>query len=100
MVAYYEEVTAAVGDGKQVSNRLSDLVMGALNERKEEIDQFPITARRFAEFMKATASVNQQDRRDVFKHMLRTRIGRRDGDGGARHQVGRSTSTKARCGKR
>lgn len=70
MVAYYEQVTAAVGDGKQVSNRLSDLVMGALNERKEEIDQFPVTAPKFAEFMKATATANQQDRRDVFKHIL------------------------------
>ncbi|HEX3149254.1 MAG TPA: Asp-tRNA(Asn)/Glu-tRNA(Gln) amidotransferase subunit GatB [Gemmataceae bacterium] len=70
MVSYYEQVTAAVGDGKQVSNRLSDLVMGALNERKEEIDQFPVTAPKFAEFMKATATANQQDRRDVFKHIL------------------------------
>ncbi|MBO0699229.1 MAG: Asp-tRNA(Asn)/Glu-tRNA(Gln) amidotransferase subunit GatB [Zavarzinella sp.] len=70
MVTYYEQVTNAVGDAKQVSNRLSDLVMGALNERKEEIDQFPITAPKFAAFMKATATANQQDRRDVFKHML------------------------------
>ena len=70
MVAYYEEVTAAVGDGKQVSNRLSDLVMGALNERGEEIDQFPISARKFADFMKATATAHQQNRRDVFNHML------------------------------
>jgi aspartyl-tRNA(Asn)/glutamyl-tRNA(Gln) amidotransferase subunit B len=70
MVAYYEEVTAAVGDGKQVSNRLSDLVLGSLNERKEEIDQFPITAPKFADFLKQTAAANQQDRREVFKHML------------------------------
>lgn len=70
MVKYYETVTAAVGDGKQVINRMSDLVMGALNERKEEIDQFPINADKFADFMKKTASINQQDRRDVFKHML------------------------------
>jgi aspartyl-tRNA(Asn)/glutamyl-tRNA(Gln) amidotransferase subunit B len=70
MVAYYEQVTAAVGDPKQVMNRLSDLVMGALNERKEEIDRFPVTAPKFVEFMRVTACVNQQDRRDVFKHML------------------------------
>src|SRR4051812_17651067 len=70
MVAYYEQVTNAVGDAKQVMNRLSDLVMGALNERREEVDQFPITAPRFAAFLKATATANQQDRRDVFKHML------------------------------
>jgi aspartyl-tRNA(Asn)/glutamyl-tRNA(Gln) amidotransferase subunit B len=70
MVAYYEQVTAAVGDPKQVMNRLSDLVMGALNERKEEIDRFPVTAPKFADFLKATAKNNQQERRDVFKHML------------------------------
>ena len=70
MVAYYEQVTAAIGDGKQVSNRISDLVMGALNERKEEIDQFPITAPKFADFLKQTSGGNQQDRRDLFKYML------------------------------
>jgi aspartyl-tRNA(Asn)/glutamyl-tRNA(Gln) amidotransferase subunit B len=70
MVAYYEEVTAAIGDGKQVSNRLSDLVLGALNERKQEINEFPITAPKFADFLKKTAGINQQDRRDVFKSML------------------------------
>lgn len=70
MVAYYEQAAAAVGDPKQVMNRLSDLVMGALNERKEEIDQFPIPAAKFAAFVCATVTANQQDRRDVFKHML------------------------------
>jgi aspartyl-tRNA(Asn)/glutamyl-tRNA(Gln) amidotransferase subunit B len=70
MVSYYERVTAEVGDGKQVSNRLSDLVLGTLNERKEEIDQFPISATKFATFLKDTNGINQQDRRDVFKYML------------------------------
>ena len=70
MVAYYEQVTAAVGDAKQVMNRLSDLVIGALNERNEEIDRFPIHAPRFIDFVQKTARVPQQDRRDVFKHML------------------------------
>lgn len=72
MVAYFEHVASEVGDGKQVSNRLSDLVMGALNARKEEIDQFPIDAAKFADFMKKTATVNQQDRRDIFENMLNT----------------------------
>src|SRR4029077_17409852 len=65
MVAYYEEVTAAVGDAKQGMNRLSDLVMGALNDRKEEIDQFPISAPRFIDFLQKTAKAPQQDRREV-----------------------------------
>ncbi len=54
MVAYYEQVTVAVGDAKQVMNRLSDLVMGALNERNIEIDQFPIHAPRFIDFVQKT----------------------------------------------
>jgi aspartyl-tRNA(Asn)/glutamyl-tRNA(Gln) amidotransferase subunit B len=70
MVAYYEDAAKVVGDPKQVMNRLSDLVMGALNERKEEIDQFPMAASKFAEFLKATAKANQQDRRDVFKYIV------------------------------
>jgi aspartyl-tRNA(Asn)/glutamyl-tRNA(Gln) amidotransferase subunit B len=70
MVAYYEELAAAVGDPKQAMNRLSDLVLGALNERKEEIDQFSVTAAKFAAFLKATAGIPQQDRRDVFKHVV------------------------------
>ncbi|WP_020472552.1 Asp-tRNA(Asn)/Glu-tRNA(Gln) amidotransferase subunit GatB [Zavarzinella formosa] len=70
MVTYYEEVTAVIGDGKQVINRMSDLVMGALNDRKEEIDQFPLSSQTFADFMKKTASITQQGRRDVFNHML------------------------------
>jgi aspartyl-tRNA(Asn)/glutamyl-tRNA(Gln) amidotransferase subunit B len=70
MVAYFEQVTSVIGDGKQVSNRLSDLVMGALNERREEIDEFPIKAPSFADFLKKTAGITQQDRRDIFKHIL------------------------------
>jgi aspartyl-tRNA(Asn)/glutamyl-tRNA(Gln) amidotransferase subunit B len=70
MVAYYQQVTAAVGDAKQVMNRMSDLVMGALNDRNEEIDQFPIHAPRFIDFLQKTTKIPQQDRRDVFKHML------------------------------
>ena len=70
MVAYYQELAAAVGDPKQAMNRLSDLVLGALNERKEEIDRFPVAAPKFAAFLKATSGIPQQDRRDVFKYVL------------------------------
>jgi aspartyl-tRNA(Asn)/glutamyl-tRNA(Gln) amidotransferase subunit B len=70
MVAYYEQVATAVGDGKQAANRLSDFVLSALNERKEEIDQFPVSAAAFADFLKQTAGIAQQDRRGVFQHML------------------------------
>ena len=68
-VAYFEAVAKAVGDGKTAANRMSDLVYPALAERKEEIEAFPMSAAKFAEFLKG-ASANSQDRRDVFKAML------------------------------
>jgi aspartyl-tRNA(Asn)/glutamyl-tRNA(Gln) amidotransferase subunit B len=68
-VAYFETVAKAAGDGKTAANRMSDLIYPALAERKEEIEDFPITAPKFAEFLKG-APTNSQDRRDVFKLML------------------------------
>ena len=53
-VAYFEAVAKAVGDGKAAANRISDLVYPALSERKLEIDAFPVTAAKFAEFLKET----------------------------------------------
>jgi aspartyl-tRNA(Asn)/glutamyl-tRNA(Gln) amidotransferase subunit B len=70
LVAYFEAVAAALGDGKQASNRLSDLVFPALSERGGEVEAFPIDAAGFAEFVKGTASLNKQDRLDVFKVVL------------------------------
>jgi aspartyl-tRNA(Asn)/glutamyl-tRNA(Gln) amidotransferase subunit B len=70
MVAYFEAVAAAVGDGKAAANRLSDLVFPALSERNEEIGDFPIPAEGFAAFVKATAPVGQDPRRKAFAHML------------------------------
>jgi aspartyl-tRNA(Asn)/glutamyl-tRNA(Gln) amidotransferase subunit B len=70
MVAYFETVAAALGDGKQASNRLSDLVFPALSDRKEEIDAFPVSAAAFADFLKKTAPLAKQDRLDLFAHML------------------------------
>jgi aspartyl-tRNA(Asn)/glutamyl-tRNA(Gln) amidotransferase subunit B len=70
MVAYFEAVAAALGDGKQASNRLSDLVFPALSDRKEEIDAFPVSAAAFADFLKKTSSLAKQDRLDLFAHML------------------------------
>lgn len=70
-VAYFEEVAQGLGgDGRQAYNRISDLVFPALSERKEEIDQFPIRANLFAEFVKKTASIPQDPRRKTFNRML------------------------------
>ncbi len=70
MVAYFEAVAAALGDGKAAANRISDLVYPALTERNEEIDEFPVTAVTYSDFVKRTAALNKQDRVDLFKFML------------------------------
>jgi aspartyl-tRNA(Asn)/glutamyl-tRNA(Gln) amidotransferase subunit B len=70
LVAYFEAVAAALGDGKQASNRLSDLVFPALTDRKEEIDALPVPAAAFADFLKKTATLAKQDRLDLFAHVL------------------------------
>jgi|SRR5579883_2934518 len=75
MVAYFEAVAAAVGDGKAAANRLSDLVYPALSERKEEINEFPIPAAGFAEFLRETGPLSKQDRVDLMKHMLEAGVG-------------------------
>jgi aspartyl-tRNA(Asn)/glutamyl-tRNA(Gln) amidotransferase subunit B len=69
-VAYFEAVAKAIGDGKAVANRMSDLVYPALSERKLEIEAFPLSATRFAEFLKESGPLSKQDRVDLLKHML------------------------------
>jgi aspartyl-tRNA(Asn)/glutamyl-tRNA(Gln) amidotransferase subunit B len=70
MVAYFEAVAAAVGDGKKAANRISDLIFPRLSARKEEIDDFPIRATAFTEFLKATETIGQDPRRKAFEYML------------------------------
>jgi aspartyl-tRNA(Asn)/glutamyl-tRNA(Gln) amidotransferase subunit B len=70
MVAYFEAVAKALNDGKAASNRLSDLVYPALTERHEEIEQFPMTATAFADFVKGTGSLAKMDRTAVFNTMV------------------------------
>jgi aspartyl-tRNA(Asn)/glutamyl-tRNA(Gln) amidotransferase subunit B len=69
-VAYFEEVAAAVGDGKLSADRISDLVFPALTNRQEEIADFPIRPATFADFLKKTAPIGQDPRRKAFEHML------------------------------
>jgi aspartyl-tRNA(Asn)/glutamyl-tRNA(Gln) amidotransferase subunit B len=69
VVAYFEAVAKAVGDGKAAANRMSDLIYPALAERKEEIGDFPLSAAAFTDLVK-NGPANSQDRRDVFKLML------------------------------
>ncbi len=70
MVSYFEAVAATLGDGKAAANRISDLVYPALAERNEEIEEFPVNAATYSDFVKRTAALNKQDRVDLFKFML------------------------------
>jgi aspartyl-tRNA(Asn)/glutamyl-tRNA(Gln) amidotransferase subunit B len=70
VVAYFEAVAAALGDGKTAANRMSDLIYPALADRKEEIDAFPIPADVFGRFLRETAASGQDPRRKTFAHML------------------------------
>jgi aspartyl-tRNA(Asn)/glutamyl-tRNA(Gln) amidotransferase subunit B len=82
-VAYFEAVAAAVGDGKTAANRMSDLVYPAIGERKEEIDQFPLDAAKFADFLTGTASLSSQDRRAVLAVVLEKGVGVEEAKKGA-----------------
>ena len=78
LVAYFEAVAKASGDGKAAANRLSDLVYPALAERHEEIEAFPMKPEGFAEFLKGTASLAKMDRSAVFAVMLDKGVGLAD----------------------
>jgi aspartyl-tRNA(Asn)/glutamyl-tRNA(Gln) amidotransferase subunit B len=75
MVAFFETVAKALGDGKAAANRISDLVFPAMTERKEEIGEFPIAADAYADFVKKTGPLSKQDRVDLFAHMLEHAVG-------------------------
>jgi aspartyl-tRNA(Asn)/glutamyl-tRNA(Gln) amidotransferase subunit B len=70
VVAYFEAVAAAVGDGSTAAKRMSDLVFSALSARGEEIGAFPVSAAAFADFVRRTAPLTKQDRVDLLGHML------------------------------
>ncbi len=75
LVNYYETVAGKIGDGKAVCNRISDLVFPALTTRSEEIDQFPINADTFTDFLKQTSTAGQDPRRKAFEYMLENSVG-------------------------
>jgi aspartyl-tRNA(Asn)/glutamyl-tRNA(Gln) amidotransferase subunit B len=71
-VAYFEEVAQASGDAKAAANWVSNEVLAALNDRKQAIADFPLTADRLAGLIreaKATG-LNKQRAREVYAHML------------------------------
>jgi aspartyl-tRNA(Asn)/glutamyl-tRNA(Gln) amidotransferase subunit B len=71
-VSYFEEAAKASGDAKAIANWTTNEVLSSLNERKQSIAEFPLTAARLAGFVKETksAGLNKQRARDVYVHML------------------------------
>jgi aspartyl-tRNA(Asn)/glutamyl-tRNA(Gln) amidotransferase subunit B len=72
-VAYFEaSAAAASGDAKAVANWATNEVLASLNERKESLADFPITAAKLAGLVVEVknAGLNKQRARDVYNHML------------------------------
>ncbi|HTK75051.1 MAG TPA: Asp-tRNA(Asn)/Glu-tRNA(Gln) amidotransferase subunit GatB [Gemmataceae bacterium] len=71
-VSYFEEAARASGDAKAVANWTTNEVLSSLNERKQSIAEFPLTAARLGGFVRETksAGLNKQRARDVYAHML------------------------------
>jgi aspartyl-tRNA(Asn)/glutamyl-tRNA(Gln) amidotransferase subunit B len=71
-VAYFEAAAAASGDAKAVANWATNEVLSSLNERKQELAAFPMTADKLAGLVTEVkaAGLNKQRARDVYAHML------------------------------
>jgi aspartyl-tRNA(Asn)/glutamyl-tRNA(Gln) amidotransferase subunit B len=71
-VAYFETAAAASGDAKAVANWATNEVLASLNERNQELADFPITAEKLAGLVTEvkSAGLNKQRARDVYAHML------------------------------
>jgi aspartyl-tRNA(Asn)/glutamyl-tRNA(Gln) amidotransferase subunit B len=71
-VAYYEDAATIGGDAKAAANWATNEVLSSLNERQQDVGEFPITAQRLAGLVTEVrkAGLNKQRARDVYQHML------------------------------
>ena len=71
-VATFEEVARLTGDAKAASNWLTNQVLATLNERKQEIAAFPLSAGRLAELLNEVrdSGMNAQRAREVYGCMV------------------------------
>ncbi len=71
-VAYFEEVARLSGDAKAASNWVTNQVLATLNERKQDIASFALSAERLAGLVVEvkTSGMPAQRARDVFARML------------------------------
>jgi aspartyl-tRNA(Asn)/glutamyl-tRNA(Gln) amidotransferase subunit B len=69
---YFEETARLCGDAKAASNWVTNQVLATLNERKEDIAAFPISAATLAELITEVrrTGLNNQRAREVYAEML------------------------------
>jgi aspartyl-tRNA(Asn)/glutamyl-tRNA(Gln) amidotransferase subunit B len=74
LVAYFEEAAGQSGDAAETCKLLTDRVLASLNERKEGITTFPLSAARLAELVvrKKAVGLNKQMTGEAFALMLQT----------------------------
>ncbi len=72
MADYFETVAATSGDAKAASNWVMGEVSRELNERRIDIDEFPVAATKLGELVKILGSgtINTPTAKDVFRDML------------------------------
>jgi aspartyl-tRNA(Asn)/glutamyl-tRNA(Gln) amidotransferase subunit B len=71
LVAYFEEVANRCGDAKSASNWIANDVLQVLNERKQSIGEFAVSAAALGDLITASraAGLNKQRSREVFAEM-------------------------------
>jgi aspartyl-tRNA(Asn)/glutamyl-tRNA(Gln) amidotransferase subunit B len=71
---YFEDVARASGDAKKAANWTTNEVLQVLNERKIEIDAFPLSSQVLADFIGQVQNtgLNMQRAREVFAGMLKS----------------------------
>jgi aspartyl-tRNA(Asn)/glutamyl-tRNA(Gln) amidotransferase subunit B len=71
-VAYFEETARLCGDAKAASNWVTNQVLATLNERKEDVRAFSISAANLAELIKEVRNtgLNNRRAREVYAEML------------------------------
>ncbi len=72
VVAYFEQVAAASGNGKQAANWVQRDVLRTLKENDWAIEQFPLSPQRLAELVQRIdqGKLDTSRSREVFQHML------------------------------
>jgi aspartyl-tRNA(Asn)/glutamyl-tRNA(Gln) amidotransferase subunit B len=69
---YFEEVARLCGDAKEASNWITNEVQQKLNENKQTIGEFPLSAEALADLIQhiKKSGLNKQRAREMFAHLL------------------------------